>query len=118
MELNSPISILNRQRYSEGSSLAPFRDDRNTPQAWKKNQVVSKQGSASLDALQLMVTKLSRQRRKPLGGFVPQTFTYEAIQPFQFYGIAPNGPFAINTPGSGYSQGDVVTLQGGTQTNE
>ena len=80
MELNAPISILNRQRYSEGSSLAPFRDDRNTPQAWKKNQVVSKQGSASLDALQLMVTKLSRQRRKPLGGSAPQTV---AIQDFQ-----------------------------------
>ena len=114
MELNAPISILARQHFSEGSSLAPFRDDRNTPQAWKKSRVVSQQNNASLDALQQIVAKLSRQRRKPLGGFVPQTFAYEAIHPFQFYSVAPNGPFAINDPGAGYVVGDIVSLAGGT----
>ena len=114
MELNAPISIFKRQRYTEGSALAPFRDDRNTPQAWKKNRVVSKQGGSSLDALQQVVSKLSRQRRPFRGGFVPQTFTYEAIQPFQFYGIAPNSAYAINNPGTGYKAGDVLTLVGGT----
>ena len=79
MELNAPISIFKRQRYTEGSALATFRDDRNTPQAWKKNRVVSKQGGSSLDALQQVVSKLSRQRRKPLGGGAPS----QSLQMFQ-----------------------------------
>jgi hypothetical protein len=114
MELNAPISILNRQKFAEGSKLAPYRDDRNTPSAWKKTQAISRQGNASLDAIQQIVRKLSRDRRKPLGGFVPQTFDYEAIQPFQFYNTTPVGTFAINTPGTNYADGDTLTLSGGT----
>ena len=68
MELNAPISIFDRQKFAESSKYAPFRDDRNTPQAWKKTREISKQGNAQVDALQLIVSKMSRQRRKPLGG--------------------------------------------------
>jgi len=86
MELNAPISIFDRQKFSESSPLAPFRDDRNTPQAWKKTREMSRQNNSQVDALQLLVAKLSRQRRKPLGGYIPTPPAVEMF-PFKIYQI-------------------------------
>ena len=79
MELNAPVSIFDRQKFAESSKLAPFRDDRNTPQAWKKTREMSRQNNSQIDAMQLLLSKLSRQRRKPLGGYMPSA----SIQTFQ-----------------------------------
>ena len=81
MELNTPISIFDRQKFAESSRLAPFRDDRNTPQAWKKTREMSRQNNSQIDALQLLVSKMSRQRRKPLGGGfpAPQIATFQLV---------------------------------------
>lgn len=115
MQLNAPISIFSRQKFAEGSALAPFRDDRNTPQAWKKSRKMAQQNNATIDALQQVVSKLSRQRRKPLGGFIPQVpQNFETVIPFGFYNVNIGTSLGINAPGTGYSANDVLTLSGGT----
>ncbi len=93
MQTSIPIPILQRQKYAEGSKLAPFRDDRNTMQAWKKNEVVSRQVQAQLDGLQQMITKMGRQRRRILGAGFPPTWVWK--QPYKE--IDPALPVAQDT---------------------
>lgn len=115
MNFNAPIANGKMPVFSEGSSMAPSRDDRNVNQLWKKVEKISEQTMANGKALQKTISHISKMRRKPLGGFAPPATTNQPFPaPFQFYNVTPDSGYAINNAGTGYADTDTgIELIGG-----
>lgn len=80
MEFNAPLSLRQRQKFSEGSKLASSRDDRNVTLLWKKIAQMQHGQSAAVQALQKTISQVSRTRRIIYGG---GGTSGSAIQTFQ-----------------------------------
>jgi hypothetical protein len=84
MIFNAALPLHLRPKYSEGTKLASSRDSRNTSQSWKQAIKTADQNNAVTITLQKVMRELAKQRRKPLGGFVPQEIP-EPFYPFKIY---------------------------------
>ena len=84
MEFNAAIPLHSQPSFSEGSALASTRDSRNNSLLWKKVKQMAKSNDAMAQNLQKTVREISKQRRKPLGGFVPQD-NPQTFYPFKIY---------------------------------
>jgi hypothetical protein len=84
MQFNQSIPLLSRPKFSEGTKLSSSRDDRNNAFLWKKGALSAGQLDATNQAIEKLSREFSKQRRKPLGGFVPQE-PINAFYPFKIY---------------------------------
>lgn len=84
MQFSQAIPLLSRPKFSEGTKLSSSRDDRNNAFLWKKGALSAGQLDATNQAIEKLSREFSKQRRKPLGGFVPQEPT-NAFYPFKIY---------------------------------
>ena len=89
MNFNQAVPLQLRPKYSEGSELAPARDSRNNSQAWKKSQTVSRQENSNTIAIQKLSSEVSKQRRRIVGGFIPQKPNPPPLFPFAVYKCSP-----------------------------
>ena len=59
---------MSRQKFSEGSAMAPSRDSRNNAQAWKKSRVMALQEQGNAQAIKQIARQVSKLRRRVVGG--------------------------------------------------
>jgi hypothetical protein len=119
MQFNNAIPILSRPKYAEGTKLSSERDDRNNSQLWKKGKASAGQIDSLSQAVQKLSREVAKQRRRIVGGYEEATSTtVENLNPFTIYQAPSIAAVIVEEPGSGYSEGDLLTVDGGTGSSQ
>jgi hypothetical protein len=113
MNIGAPTSRVFQRQYGEAPGVRGLsaRDSRTTSRQWINGRSDQHQAFSTARTVAKIQQDLNRLKHRVI---TPPLTGNQAIEPFQFYGIAPNGPYAINNPGTGYQPLDALTLVGGT----